>query len=54
MRYALSDSEWNVIQPILPNRSRGVPRVDARTGAKWVCHEGDIARLGLMRVGGRL
>ena len=26
MRYALSDSEWGTIQPILPDKSRGVPR----------------------------
>ncbi len=30
MRYALSDSEWGTIQPILPAKSCGVPRVDDR------------------------
>ena len=30
MRYALSVSEWGTIQPILPAKSRGVPRVDGR------------------------
>ena len=29
-RYELSDFEWNVIAPILPNKPRGVPRVDDR------------------------
>ncbi len=30
MRYALSETEWNIIQPILPSKPRGVPRVDDR------------------------
>ena len=30
MRYALSDSEWGAIQPILPAKPRGVLRVDGR------------------------
>ena len=30
MRYDLSDFEWSVIQPLLPNKPRGVPRVDDR------------------------
>ena len=30
MRYALTDSEWCIIQPILPNKPRGIPRVDDR------------------------
>ena len=42
-RYELSDFEWNVIQPILPNKSRGVPRVDDRrvlNGIFWVVRSG--------------
>ena len=27
MRYELSDYEWSVIGPMLPNKPRGVPRV---------------------------
>jgi transposase len=27
MRYELSDEEWIVIKPMLPNKPRGVPRV---------------------------
>ena len=29
-RHELSDEEWAVIQPLLPNKPRGVPRVDNR------------------------
>lgn len=45
-RFDLSDFEWSVMQPLLPNKPRGVPRVDdrrvlngifwrLRTGAPW-------------------
>jgi Transposase and inactivated derivatives len=45
-RDELSDEEWAIIQPLLPQKSRGVPRVDDRgvingilwrfrTGAPW-------------------
>jgi transposase len=30
MRYELSDDEWTTIRPMLPNKVRGVPRVDDR------------------------
>jgi hypothetical protein len=30
MRYELTDHEWFAIEPLLPNKSRGVPRVDDR------------------------
>jgi transposase len=29
-RFDLTDFEWSVVQPLLPNKSRGVPRVDDR------------------------
>jgi len=29
-RYDLTDAEWNSIEPLLPNKSRGVKRVDDR------------------------
>jgi transposase len=29
-RYDLTDFEWCVIEPLLPNKTRGVPRVDDR------------------------
>ena len=31
-RYELTDFEWSIIQPLLPNKPRGVPRVDDRKG----------------------
>ena len=45
-RHELSDEEWAIIEPLLPNKPRGVPRVDDRrvingilwrfrTGAPW-------------------
>jgi hypothetical protein len=30
MRYELTDHEWAAIKPMLPNRPRGVPRVNDR------------------------
>ncbi len=29
-RYDLTDFEWRVIEPLLPNKPKGVPRVDDR------------------------
>lgn len=45
-RFDLTDFEWSIIAPLLPNKPRGVPRVDdrrvlngifwrLRTGAPW-------------------
>jgi transposase len=37
-RFDLTDFEWRIIQPLLPNKSRGVPRVDDRrviNGILW-------------------
>lgn len=42
-RYDLADFEWRVIQPLLPNKPRGVSRVDDRrvlNGMFWVLRSG--------------
>lgn len=42
-RYDLTDFEWRVIEPLLPNKIRGVPRVDDRrvlNGIFWVLRSG--------------
>lgn len=42
-RYDLTDFEWQVIEPLLPNKPRGVPRVDDRrvlNGVFWVLRSG--------------
>ena len=41
MRYELTDEEWTAIKPMLPNKPRGVPRVNDRrvlNGIFWVYH----------------
>jgi transposase len=51
MPYELSTYEWSIIRPMLPNKSRGVPRVDDRrilNGILRVCDQvrpGAINRL---------
>src|SRR5688500_11243128 len=43
MRYKLDDHEWAAIKPLLPNKPRGVPRVDDRrilNGIFWVLRSG--------------
>lgn len=42
-RYDLTEFEWRTIQPLLPNKPRGVPRVDDRrvlNGIFWVLRSG--------------
>lgn len=42
-QYDLTDFEWLTIEPLLPNKPRGVPRVDDRrvlNGIFWVLHSG--------------
>lgn len=37
-RYELTDREWSILSPLLPNKPRGVPRVDDRrvlNGILW-------------------
>lgn len=35
-RYELTDGEWSIIEPLLPNKPRGVPRVDDRRGLNGI------------------
>ena len=47
-RFDLTDFEWSVIQPLLPNKPRGKPRVDDRrvlNGIFWIC---GLVRRGLI------
>src|SRR5437016_4128745 len=43
MRYELTDDEWAAVKPMLPNKPRGVPRVNDRrvlNGIFWVLRSG--------------
>ena len=43
MRYELIDDEWAAITPMLPNKPRGIPRVNDRrvlNGIFWVLRSG--------------
>lgn len=43
MRYDLSDQEWSIIRAMLPNKLRGIPRVDdgrVLNGIFWVLRSG--------------
>lgn len=49
-RYDLTDLEWRVIEPLLPNKPRGVPRVDDRrvlNGIFWVVRSGATCPSGM-------
>ena len=42
-RFDLTAKEWAIIEPLLPNKPRGVPRVDDRTvlnGIFWILRTG--------------
>lgn len=46
-RYDLTDFEWEAIRPHLPNKPRGVPRVDDRrvlNGIFWCLRSGALNR----------
>ena len=43
MRYELSEYDWSGVKPMLPNKPRGVPRVNdrrVRNGILWVLRSG--------------
>jgi len=48
MRYELTDTEWAIIWPMLPDKPRGVPRVDDRrvlNGIFWVLRSGGYCHI---------
>ena len=47
MRYELTDYEWAAIRPMLPNKARGVRRVDSTASARCCdpAHHGAICRI---------
>src|SRR4029077_20788963 len=50
MRYEPTDDEWAAIRPMLPNKPRGVPRVNDRrvlNGIFWVLRSSDPSGLGI-------
>jgi transposase len=52
MRYELNDREWAAIKPMLPNKPRGVPRVNDRRVLASSCdlgHRGATYRTTLVR-----
>ena len=46
-RYELTDREWSSIEPLLPNKPRGVPRVDDRRVLNGILWRFAPARRGL-------
>ena len=57
MRYELTDHEWSAIKPMLPNKVRGVPRVNDRrvlNAIFWVLRSGAMLKrvaIGVVSVG---
>ena len=54
MRFDLTDFEWLVIEALLPNKTRGVKRVDDRcvlNGMLWILRSGALSRDLLERYG---
>jgi len=47
MRYELTDHEWTAIRPMLPNKPRGVPRVNDRRVLCVQAHHGAICRFAM-------
>ena len=49
MRYELTDDEWTAIKPMLPNKPRGVPRVNDRrsTASRWCTDQNSAAGLAM-------
>ncbi len=46
MRYELTHYEWTAIKPMLPNKPRGVPRVNDRRVLNSIFWSYDLGHLG--------
>ena len=46
MRYELTDNEWSAIKPMLPNKPRGVPRVNDRRVLNGISGSCDLGHPG--------
>ena len=46
MRYELADNEWSAIKLMLPNKPRGVPRVNDRRVLNGIFWSSDLEHLG--------
>ena len=53
MRYELTDHEWAAIEPFLPNKPRGVPRVNEAPSTRYGPSR-QMTRLHHVRPGSRL
>ena len=50
MRYSLTAREWSIIQPILPNKPRGIPRVDDSRLCVGICPDAMNSRITAARI----
>ncbi len=48
-RFDLSDGEWALVKPLLPNKSRGVARVDGRRDPSPVDYDEALAAIGVAK-----
>ena len=49
MRYEVTETKWSAIRSMLPNKARGVPRVDDRSVLNGILRgAGNLARHGVI------
>ena len=49
-RFDLTDKEWAIIEPLLPNKPCGVPRVDDRTVLNSIVYEDENGNLQITQI----
>ena len=49
-RFDLTDKEWAIIEPLLPNKPCGVPRVDDRTVLNGIVYEDENGNLQITQI----